>query len=180
MGRNDLPTWLLALMGSTGLFHRRAVAVAAALIWVYDQPDDGAYEWWPQGPAEHRESVAGPFGNRALVGDNDYMFHRVGSIGDPAKWDLARKFSVRHDHGAVQGPPCSSIGTLPIATCRTSSGPSPSTWNATCTAPRRAYRVSGTEAINQQPASPRINRARADTALFAARLLCSVAEPAAL
>jgi hypothetical protein len=95
MHRNSLPTWLLSLMGSTGLFHRWAVPVAGALTWVYDRPGDGAYEWWPDGPQGGRESLAGPFDNQALVGDNDYMFHRVGSIGNADKWELAQRFSVK-------------------------------------------------------------------------------------
>ena len=84
----------MSLMGATGLFQRWLVPAAAALTWVYDVPDDGAYEYWPDGPSQPRASLAGPFGNRALIGDNDYMFHRVAPIGDRAKWALAKNFSI--------------------------------------------------------------------------------------
>jgi hypothetical protein len=30
--------------------------------------------------------VDGPFGNEALVGDNDYMYHRVRAFGDPGRY----------------------------------------------------------------------------------------------
>jgi hypothetical protein len=86
--------WLLSVMGSTGLFHRWAVPVAAALTWAYDRAGDGAYEFWPDGPAAAPATVDAPFGNHALVGDNDYMFHRVAAIGDPEQWALAQRFSI--------------------------------------------------------------------------------------
>jgi hypothetical protein len=68
--------------------------VAAALTWVYDRAGDGAYEFWPDGPAEASVTVDAPFGNHALVGDNDYMFHRVAAIGDAEQWALAQRFSI--------------------------------------------------------------------------------------
>ena len=94
LGRNGAPIWLLSIMGSTGLFSRWAVPVAAALTWVYEEAGDGAYEFWPDGPSQPRSSVTAPFGNHALVGDNDYMFHRVAPIGDAEKWPLAQRFSI--------------------------------------------------------------------------------------
>jgi hypothetical protein len=39
--------------------------------------------------------LSAPFANRALVGDNDYMFHRVGAIGDPERWPWAERFSTK-------------------------------------------------------------------------------------
>jgi hypothetical protein len=86
--------WLLSIMGTTGLFGRWAVPVAGALTWVYDEPDDGAYEYWPEGPRGPRSSLAGPFANRALVGDNDYMFHRVAPFGEEQLWANALEFSI--------------------------------------------------------------------------------------
>jgi hypothetical protein len=94
LGRGAAPVWLLSVMGSTGLFSRWAVPVAAALTWVYERAGDGAYEFWPDGPSEPRSSVTAPFANHALVGDNDYMFHRVAPIGDAEKWLLAQRFSI--------------------------------------------------------------------------------------
>jgi hypothetical protein len=86
--------WLLSVMGASGLFGRWAVPVAGALTWVYDREDDGAYEWWADGPSGPRSQLAGPFDNRSLVGDNDYMFHRVAEFGDPELWANALKFSI--------------------------------------------------------------------------------------
>ncbi len=85
--RGDFPSssWLLAVMGSSGLFDRWAIRVPAALSWFYSG-DDGGYEYWGKGPDQPPALVDGPFGNIALVGDNDYMFHRVRGFGDPERY----------------------------------------------------------------------------------------------
>lgn len=80
--RSEVPVWLLVVMGSSGLFEAWRVHVAGALTWFYDR-DDGAYEYWPHGVDAPAERVRGPFGNIALVADNDLMPHRVAAIGDP-------------------------------------------------------------------------------------------------
>ncbi len=80
--RSEVPVWLLVAMGASGLFDRWSVRVAGAISWFYDR-DDGEYEYWPRGVEQDSESLRGPFGNLALVGDNDLMPHRVGTIGDP-------------------------------------------------------------------------------------------------
>ena len=90
-GSTPMSPWLLSIMGSSGLFERWAVRVPAALTWFY--PGEGAgYEYWPDGPGGPSKVVAGPFGNVALVGDNDYMFHRVGAIGDPQRYDAVKNY----------------------------------------------------------------------------------------
>jgi hypothetical protein len=86
--RGSFPTssWLLSVMGSSGLFERWAVRVPAALTWFYTG-EDGGYEFWPHGPNEPSAVVDPPFANRALVGDNDYMYHRVRAFGNPERFD---------------------------------------------------------------------------------------------
>ena len=79
--RSEVPVWLLVVMGASGLFERWSVRVAGAITWFCDR-DDGEYEYWPRGLDHDSESVRGPFGNVALVGDNDLMPHRVRTIGD--------------------------------------------------------------------------------------------------
>jgi hypothetical protein len=79
--RSEVPVWLLVVMGSSGLFEPWRVHVAGALTWFYER-DDGAYEYWPHGVDAPAEVARGPFGNVALVADNDLMPHRVAAIGD--------------------------------------------------------------------------------------------------
>jgi hypothetical protein len=83
--RSEVPVWLLVVMGMSGLFESWRVRVAGALTWFYEG-EDGAYEYWPRGVASPSELARGPFGNVALVADNDLMPHRVGEIGDPQEF----------------------------------------------------------------------------------------------
>ena len=78
--RGETPTLLLVLMGASGLFRRWSVPIASAISWWYDGPA-GEFEYWSQGPSGPVETEAAPFGNVAIVGDNDSMFHRVGAVG---------------------------------------------------------------------------------------------------
>ena len=77
----ETPIWLSVLMGMSGLFDHWAVRVAGVLTWFYDNAD-GEFEYWPSGLDSPSELVRGPFGNTALVADNDLMSHRVRRIGD--------------------------------------------------------------------------------------------------
>jgi hypothetical protein len=75
------PLWLLVVMGMSGLFDQWAVRVAGALTWFYENAD-GEFEYWPDGLDAPSAVERGPYGNVALVADNDLMYHHVRSIGD--------------------------------------------------------------------------------------------------
>jgi len=92
--RSEVPVWLLVVMGASGLFEAWRVRVAGALTWFYDR-DDGAYEYWPRGVDRPAEVARGPFGNAALVADNDLMPHRVAAIGEPD--EFAARVRVTND-----------------------------------------------------------------------------------
>jgi hypothetical protein len=81
--RSEVPIWLLVTMGASGLFDRWQLRVAGALTWFYDGPG-GEYEYWPDGRDRASRTVGPPFGDVALIGDNNRMYHRVGAIGDAA------------------------------------------------------------------------------------------------
>lgn len=111
------PLWFPMVMGVSGLFERWAVRVAGALTWFYDGAD-GEYEYWPRGIDQPSESERGPFGNVALFGDNDLMFHQIGAIGDAQHFKDQIKLTVRSeirpgDDGWEITDGTSVIGTLP-------------------------------------------------------------------
>jgi hypothetical protein len=81
--RDRFPIQLLQAMGSSGLFERWRVVEAGAVVWFYNGPG-GAYDYWPEGLCGPMRSEGPPFTNRALVADNDRMYHRIGWIGDPS------------------------------------------------------------------------------------------------
>jgi hypothetical protein len=111
------PLWFPMVMGVSGLFERWAVRVAGALTWFYDGTD-GEYEYWPHGIDQASEAERGPFGNVALFGDNDLMFHQVGSIGNAQHFKDQIKLTLQSeirpsDEGWEITDGTSVIGTLP-------------------------------------------------------------------
>lgn len=81
--RDRYPIQLVQAMGSSGLFGPWRIIEAGAIVWFYDGPG-GVYDYWPEGLGGAMRSERPPFTNRALVADNDRMYHRIGWIGDPA------------------------------------------------------------------------------------------------
>jgi hypothetical protein len=85
ISRDTCPTWLIQVMGASRLFERWAVRIAGAVSWVYRQPG-GGYKYWPDGYTKAPVVENGPFGNVAVMGDNDYMYHQVQAIGHPDRY----------------------------------------------------------------------------------------------
>ncbi len=79
----EVPSWLLAPMGYSGLFHEWAVPVASAITWFYDGVG-GEFEYWPDGLNEPSLTESPPYSNSCVLADNEYMYHRVGAIGEEA------------------------------------------------------------------------------------------------
>ncbi len=65
---------------TSGLFERWRVKVATAVAWYYDGPN-GGFSYWPDGGAAPEVTIEPP-SNTAVVGDNDFMYHRVEAVGD--------------------------------------------------------------------------------------------------
>jgi len=78
----EVPAWMLAPMGYSGLFHDWAVPVASVISWFYDG-DGGAFEYWPDGLDAPSRTERPPYFNRGVLADNEYMHHRVGATGRP-------------------------------------------------------------------------------------------------
>jgi hypothetical protein len=77
-----IPVWLMMNMAYSGLFADWIVPIASGLTWFYRGPG-GAFAYWPDGPEEPPELERGPFWNRGVMCDNEYMFHGVSPIGTP-------------------------------------------------------------------------------------------------
>lgn len=77
--RSEHPIWLLQSMGRSGLFRRWQIDQATAVSWFYEG-EGGSFDYWASGedaPPTRIEHL----NHKAVVGDNDFMFHRVDSIG---------------------------------------------------------------------------------------------------
>jgi hypothetical protein len=84
-GGANVPDWLRAVMGFSGLFQEWAVPVSSAISWFY-LGTGGEFEYWPDGLDRAPVVEGPPYWNTALVSDNDYMYHRVHRHGDPARY----------------------------------------------------------------------------------------------
>jgi len=80
----EVPSWMLAPMGYSGLFHEWAIPVASAITWFYNG-EGGEFEYWPDGLAAPSLTETPPYFNRCVLADNEYMYHRVGAIGPKNK-----------------------------------------------------------------------------------------------
>ncbi len=78
--RTEYPTQLLSVMGRSRLFEEHRVRIATAVAWFYEG-EDGGFEYWPEGPDEPSQIHEGAIFNTAIVGDNDFMYHRVRPVG---------------------------------------------------------------------------------------------------
>jgi hypothetical protein len=80
--REHYPLPFLVVMGSSGLFEAWRVVQAGSISWFYEGTG-GNFDYWPEGLDGPMLSEQPPFGNLALIADNDRMYHRIGAIGDP-------------------------------------------------------------------------------------------------
>ncbi|GLQ07116.1 hypothetical protein [Sneathiella chinensis] len=76
----EVPSWMLAPMGYSNLFHEWAIPVASAITWFYEG-EGGEFEYWPNGLDGPSLTERPPYTNRSVLADNEYMYHRVGAIG---------------------------------------------------------------------------------------------------
>src|SRR4029079_6410380 len=78
--RSQYPAWVVWSMAASNQFERWRVKVATAVAWFYDGPN-GGFSYWPEGGAAPEVTIEPP-SNTAVVGDNDFMYHRVEAVGD--------------------------------------------------------------------------------------------------
>ncbi|WP_419924927.1 hypothetical protein [Candidatus Poriferisocius sp.] len=84
VGRDTYPTWLLNCMMHSGCFDRWRVRIATAVCWYYEGAG-GEFSYWPEGWDGDMVTVDPP-ANYGVMGDNDYMPHRVEPIGSEADY----------------------------------------------------------------------------------------------
>ena len=72
-------------MGTSQLFRRWGVLVVSAVSWFYTG-SGGGFDYWMDGPENSATTFSPPLWNVGMVGDNEYMYHRIGTIGEPAEY----------------------------------------------------------------------------------------------
>jgi hypothetical protein len=87
MGLADTPTWLLSVMGKSGLFQQWAIKMVEVIVWFQQDGDGGGFTYWPDGPLATPQRLQPPLWNRGVVTQNTLMYHRGESNGPVAERD---------------------------------------------------------------------------------------------
>jgi hypothetical protein len=77
--RDRYPVSLLHLMNRSGLFRRWQLDICTAVTWLWDGPG-GDFLLWTRGPDYAPHRFGAPLTDRAVVSDNDRVFHAVGDF----------------------------------------------------------------------------------------------------
>ena len=83
LGLANTPTWLLSVMGKSGLFQAWAIKLAEVIVWFQTDTESGGFTYWPDGPLAAPQRLAPPLWNRGVVTHNTAMYHRGESNGPP-------------------------------------------------------------------------------------------------
>jgi hypothetical protein len=79
MDRTNTPGWLLLAMGASRLFEEARITIVTAVAW-FHHGERGYFRYWPHG--RDAQSVRHEnMWNTAVVGDNDFMHHKVERSG---------------------------------------------------------------------------------------------------
>lgn len=78
------PIWLMAAMVKSGLFERWRARKAQVITWYYKGRVGGSFTYWPEGPQAAPRQVKAPMWGRAVVVENEMMFHTAETNGPAA------------------------------------------------------------------------------------------------
>ena len=78
---HNTPIWLMNTMVKTGLFKQWQAKKAQVISWYYKGKVGGGFTYWPDGPQERPKQIKAPMWGRAVVVENEMMFHTAESNG---------------------------------------------------------------------------------------------------
>jgi hypothetical protein len=80
----NAPTWLLNTMCKSGLFERWRAKKAQVIAWYYRGRLGGGFDYWPDGPHGKPQQIQAPMWGRAVIVENEMMYHAAQSNGPAA------------------------------------------------------------------------------------------------
>lgn len=84
LNHESCPVWLANTMVKTGLFKRWQAKKAQVIAWYYKGRIGGGFTYWPDGPHEQPQQIQAPMWGRAVVVENEMMYHSAQSNGPAA------------------------------------------------------------------------------------------------
>lgn len=77
----NTPIWLMNTMVKSGLFKRWQAKKAQVIAWYYQGSIGGGFTYWPDGPHEQPKQIKAPMWGRAVVVENEMMYHTAETCG---------------------------------------------------------------------------------------------------
>jgi hypothetical protein len=82
--QKNTPIYLLNTMTKSGLFKKWQAKKAQIVTWFYKGTIGGGFTYWPNGQLAEPSRIAAPMWNRAVMVENEMMFHRAEANGPAA------------------------------------------------------------------------------------------------
>lgn len=77
ISQKNAPIWLMNTMTKSGMFKHWQAKKAQVISWFYKGTIGGGFTYWPNGPRNEPKRVPAPMWNRAVVVENEMMYHRA-------------------------------------------------------------------------------------------------------
>jgi hypothetical protein len=84
MTMENTPLWLLLTMAKSRLFDRWRSKKGQVIAWYYNGRTGGGFNCWPDGPSGDSLQINAPMWGRAVVVENEMMFHHGQATGPTA------------------------------------------------------------------------------------------------
>jgi hypothetical protein len=99
MTMENTPLWLLLTMAKSCLFRRWQAKKGQVIAWYYRGKIGGGFNCWPDGPQGQPLQIEAPMWGRAVVVENERMFHHGQACGPvamrkPSGLDIRSKFGA--------------------------------------------------------------------------------------
>lgn len=78
------PVWLMNIMVKSGLFEHWRAKKAQVITWYYKGKVGGGFNYWPDGPQGQPAQIKAPMWSRAVVVENEMMYHTAEASGPAA------------------------------------------------------------------------------------------------
>ena len=85
MTMENTPLWLLLTMAKSCLFRKWQARKGQVIAWYYKGKIGGGFNCWPDGPSGEPMQINAPMWGRAVVVENEMMFHHGQACGPVAK-----------------------------------------------------------------------------------------------
>lgn len=100
---DNTPPWLLNTMCKSMLFKPWQAKKAQIIAWYYKGSVGGGFHYWPDGPAQPFKTIPAPMWGRAVVVENEMMYHTAEGCGPedmrrPAGLDITSMIGTDPDH----------------------------------------------------------------------------------